>query len=638
MNKKALNLLGMAFLICTSYAQEKTQDSITVEQLETVVLDTKFKLDRERSGKVIYKITQEDLAKVKGQSLAQTINTVSGIEIVGSKSNQGSILKYKIRGGKNAQVVILIDGIQVNDPSSIASDFDLRLLDVNTIESIDIIKGGVSTLYGTGATTGVINITTKKASDKNATGTVFMSSGSNRSVATDKYKLNTANAGINVNGTLKKFNYLAAFSTEYAKGISGAKSADENVKFEDDPFKRENARVTLGYDFTEKFKLGTFAALNKTTYQYDSGALIDGTNEATTKNIQLGLSSEYKFKKGAVILNTSFAKTNTERISTSTSESKSNSVVADLYTKYKFTKKIWAVLGVNFQAIKMNKTAGPWETGISKEDTDETIVDPYLNLTYLTDFGLTVNGGVRLSNHSIYGNHLVYNINPSYSFDATDKLDVKVLASGSSAFIAPSLYQKYSPNYGNEDLDPQESINGEAGFELNYNKKHRLSAVAFHREDKNVIDWAFTGYFNVDDNKVKTQGIELETKLNLVKNLDVNVNYTFSEFETSELSFNVAKHKANVSLGYTFKEKTGLSLAYQYMDKRYVGIWNNSTYEVDPTIIGAYNLVNFFVNHQLTSNLEVNGSLFNIFDEDFTEAYGYSTRGRNYKLGLVLTF
>ncbi|MFD0962895.1 TonB-dependent receptor plug domain-containing protein [Pseudofulvibacter geojedonensis] len=648
MNKKVLSLLGMAFIGCAVYAQEKTQDSVAVEQLETVELDTKFKLDREKSGKVIYKITQKDLEKVQGQSLAQTINTVSGIEITGARSNQGRPLSYRVRGGKNNQVVILIDGIQVNDPSSIGSEFNLNLIDVNNIESIEIIKGGVSTLYGAGAATSVISITTKKATDKKVAGTVFMSTGSNRAVVTDKYELNTANVGANINGTINKFTYFAAVSTENAKGISAKRSDDDSVVYEDDPFERENASIRLGYNFSEKFNVTTFANYNKASNQYDnSWAPIDVFNEAVTENVQFGLNSEYKYNKGNVVVNAIITETDIARSSSYKQEYSSNTIVMDLYNKYKFSKKLWAVLGVNFQEQKASQAGGfsSLTPVYTKDDTKITLVDPYLNLTYFTDFGLTVNAGVRMNNHSKYGNHFVYSINPSYNFEATDKLNVKVFATGSTAFIAPSLYQLYGP-YGDEDLDPQESIGGEAGFELNYNKKYRLSVVAFHREEQNKLNftnlydnlgnWIGGTYLNLEDDNIKIQGLEVETKLVLAKNLDLNANYTFTQFESdpvlfdsNELNLEVAKHKANANLSYVLKEKTNLSLAYQFVDDRFA--YGGSR-------LDAYKLVNFFISHQLTDNLELNGSLTNVFDEDYQEINTYSTLGRNYKLGLRLKF
>lgn len=655
MNRKALSLLGMAFFAWTSYAQEKTQDSLVVEQLETVVLDTKFKMNREKSGKVIYQISQEDLQKVKGQGLAQTINTVSGIEITGAKSVQGTNLGYRIRGGKNNQVVILIDGIQVNDPSSIANDFDMRLLDVNLIESIEIIKGGVSTLYGSGATSAVINITTKQVTDEKIATTLFMNMGSNRAVVTDKYKLNTATVGANINGKVNKFSYLAAVSIENAKGLSAAKSTDNATVFEDDPFERTALTAKIGYDFSKKLKVSAFTNYGRFKNNFDGGGHLDAYNETTSENIQLGINPEYKYRKGSVSLTASYAKTDRNSEKTSyPATNLSNTLTADLYNKYKFNKTIWAVIGVNYQKQKMEQASTPFGasslvTDLTEEDTKVTTIDPYLNATYFSDFGLTVNAGVRLNNHDNYGSHFVYNINPSFNIDVTDKLEVKVLASGSTSFIAPTLYQQYSPDYGNTELDPQESLNAEGGFELTYNKKYRFSAITFHREDKNYIDFiniydASTGwwiggeYQNIEDDNIKTQGIELEATLPVFKAMKVTGNYAFTQHESNALSRRVPKHKANANFSYVYKEKTALSLAYQFTDVRQAAFYNSSTFSTEETTLDAYNLVNFFVNHQLTESLEINASLVNIFDEEYTEIFGYSTKGRNYTLGLALKF
>ena len=130
-------------------AQQAQNDSIPIQDLdEVVVSDSRFTLKRENSGKTVIKITAEELERNQGRTVAEIINTKSGIEINGSRSVAGQNLGYFIRGGNNRQVLILIDGIQVNDPSQIANDFDLRLLDLNTIESIEIVKGAASTLYG----------------------------------------------------------------------------------------------------------------------------------------------------------------------------------------------------------------------------------------------------------------------------------------------------------------------------------------------------------------------------------------------------------------------------------------------------------------------------------------------------------
>ena len=71
-----------------------------------------------------------------------------------------------IRGSNNNQVLVLVDGIRVSDPSRIGNDFDLNFLSLDQIDSIEILKGGASTLYGSAAAAAVINITTKKNEKK----------------------------------------------------------------------------------------------------------------------------------------------------------------------------------------------------------------------------------------------------------------------------------------------------------------------------------------------------------------------------------------------------------------------------------------------------------------------------------------
>ena len=161
MNKKFIRFSAIALLFAmNTYAQDQEPKQLD----EVVVSDSKFALPKEKSGKVIVKITAEDLKKKSGQSVASILSAVAGVEINGNQSRNGKDLGLYIRGGRNHQVLILIDGIPVTDASGISLSYDLRLLPVEQIESIEIMKGASSTLYGSGAATGVINITLKKES------------------------------------------------------------------------------------------------------------------------------------------------------------------------------------------------------------------------------------------------------------------------------------------------------------------------------------------------------------------------------------------------------------------------------------------------------------------------------------------
>ncbi len=186
MNKKIVRMSALLVLV-TSCALAQEKDSTKVNQLkEVVVSDTKFAQSKEKSGKVITKITEEELQKKSGQSLANVLSSAVGIEINGSQSANGKNLGYYIRGGKNQQVLILIDGIPVTDASGISFEYDLRLLPVDQVESIEIMKGAASTLYGTGAATAVINITLKKSGRKPIQGNGYINIGSNNTASNSK--------------------------------------------------------------------------------------------------------------------------------------------------------------------------------------------------------------------------------------------------------------------------------------------------------------------------------------------------------------------------------------------------------------------------------------------------------------------
>jgi len=164
--KKTIRAVAF-FALLTTCAHAQVKDSTKVNTLEEIVVsDTKFAQSKEKSGKVIEVISAKDLAKKSGQSLATVLSQVAGVEINGNQSANGKNLGYYIRGGKNRQILILIDGIPVTDASGISLEYDLRLLPVEQIEKIEVMKGAASTLYGTGAATGVINITLKKESKK----------------------------------------------------------------------------------------------------------------------------------------------------------------------------------------------------------------------------------------------------------------------------------------------------------------------------------------------------------------------------------------------------------------------------------------------------------------------------------------
>ena len=135
--------------------QDSLQGGVDTKQLEeVVVIDTRFPTKRSQSGKPVIKINSETLQNFQGLGLSAVLKQYAGIEILGSQTYAGQNKTVSIRGGRNRQVLILIDGVRVSDPSRIDNDFNLNFLDLSQIESIEILKGASSTLYGSSAADG----------------------------------------------------------------------------------------------------------------------------------------------------------------------------------------------------------------------------------------------------------------------------------------------------------------------------------------------------------------------------------------------------------------------------------------------------------------------------------------------------
>ncbi|WP_412560407.1 TonB-dependent receptor [Winogradskyella sp. MIT101101] len=345
--------LGM---LSVGFAQ-KEQDSVKVEQLEEVVVtDSKFQLKRENSGKVITKITSEDLEKLQGQSIAEIIGRTVGVEINGVRSNAGQNLSYFIRGGRNRQVLILIDGVQVTDPSQIANDYDLRLLNADQVESIEILKGASSTLYGTGAATAVINIKLKEASKKAINLSLRSTLGTNQSSDENNYAIEDFRNSVSVNGQLGKFNYLASFGHQFTDGLSAIEGGTES-----DAFNSHNGNVKLGYKFSNAFKLTTYASFDNYKADFDdSFGLTDADNISISKQYRVGASPEFKYKQGSITVNAAYNDVEREIESGFPSQFNAQSIVVDAFNRYNFSDTFYTVLGINYQDNQMESFAIPF--------------------------------------------------------------------------------------------------------------------------------------------------------------------------------------------------------------------------------------------------------------------------------------
>ena len=619
--KLANALLGTLLPFCAIFAQNQTLDSIAVSTKyldEVVVTDSRFALKRSQSGKTVVKIKQEEIQQFSGLGLGVLLSTHLGIDVIGKNLYSGhNPSTISIRGGRNRQVLILIDGLRVSDPSRIDNDFDINALSIEMIESIEIVKGAASSLYGSSAATGVINITTKKAGDsfrlmaKKTWGTEQVA---NQSLD----RINAGNHMIHLSGTQNGIGINLAYSERYSDGMTAV------VGEAPDPFNKVNFNAGLSGQLTPKLKWKLAWNRDDVEADYDNSFPIEQAEfKYFTLLDRFSLNTQYDYTGGSLNLNAGFQQNKREFQSSYPTVFESDNLNIDLFNKYIFNNNFYTIVGFQYQKATMKADYKP----------EVTQSDLYLNSVYLDPSGLNLNVGVRYNYHNAYKGHWIYSLNPSYSFDLNADHQMKILTSYSKAFIAPGLYQLYDPFYGNSDLLPENNVSFELGSEIRSNQ-NTLSAVYFNRkEDPTLIfgpaseGYPYGRYAN-SDKEISYSGLELAYDFQLFDSVKTRLNYIFTETTDGDLR-GIPKHAINGVMDLPLSDQTHLNLVGQYSGER---IANDST-----TLLEAYSLFTVQLNHRLKKpNANLFLSVYNLFDTEYVIIPQYATRGRNLLAGISI--
>jgi vitamin B12 transporter len=614
---------AVTVLLCAKVGAQQEQDSTRTLQLdEVVVSDSRFELKRENSGKTVVTISQKELEQNQGRSVAEIINTKSGIEINGSRSYAGQNLSTFVRGGNNRQVLVIIDGIQVSDPSGISAEYDLRLLNAAQIENIEILKGAASTLYGNSAATAVINITTKKATQEGLVLDVISSFGTNQTEADQNYNISDFSSTFNITAKHGKLSVLASGGHQFTDGLSAA------IGTEPDVVSRIDGTIKVGYQFSEHFDVNASAFYNKLNSDYDNGFPIEDADfYFTSEQSRFGLSSAYRYENGSINVHTAFNQITRAFESSFPATYDSQSYVLDVFNKYTFSENIHTIVGFNYIDSKT----------LFSEDYSSNTIDPYINAVYVGEQGINVNAGVRLNNHSEYGSNFIYNINPSYRIRINDGY-LKFMGSYATSYIAPNLSQLYGPFGANPDLGPEEDTTIEGGLEFKVSDAFAINAVYFNRTEDDRIQYqtinpvTFESQYRNSAEIVHFNGVEVGLNSELAQGLTFDANYTYTNSK-EELALRVPKSKINATIGYAIKEKTFVGLSYQYVSDR----TDTDFATFSQVTLDSFSLVNLQLKHQFCTNLSAFLAVDNLLNEEYTELVSYSTKGQNVRLGFKLS-
>jgi vitamin B12 transporter len=296
----AISLIAFGWLAPNVVVSQ--QDSLRTTQLsEVVITASKFPKSKNETGKVLTVIDADELNRAAGKDLAQVLNEQVGLAINGANSNAGKDKSIYLRGAKSEYTLILVDGIPLTDPSSVTGGaYDLRLLSLDQVERIEIMKGSQSTLYGSDAIAGVINIITKSQSEKpiQVNGTLGYGT------------YNTLQTSAGISGNIKAVNYRVGYSRVSTDGISEAKETGA-TPFDKDGSEQHAFTANLNVEAVKNLSVKPFIRYNEFKGKFDAGAFTDDELSTYAGDLlSAGSLLSYKLKKGSLQAQYSYNETN----------------------------------------------------------------------------------------------------------------------------------------------------------------------------------------------------------------------------------------------------------------------------------------------------------------------------------------
>ena len=594
-------------------------------------------------------ITVIDSAEIVNKNSFNTFDAIKneyGISFT-QQGGKASVSNIYIRGGSPSQSLVIIDGVEVNmpnDPSNFYNFFSLPLDNTNRIE---ILRGPQSTLYGSDALTGVINIITLKGQGKPVLNVAF-----------EGGSYSTYKGTITSLGSVGKFNYSAALSRTKSDGYSAA--SDQYGNTEKDGFQLDNFNTNLGYDFSKSFSADVVVRYNNSSTDLDQSTgspefwddpsyIFDQEEFFIRAQGKLNLMD----KKWDQKIGLSYFRNNRDysydTSAASAYYSSSNydgrKYKADWQNDFYFLENNLITAGIEFELEETSSEyylltyVGPPDYASIFPEQSANTFGIYLQDQIKLDESFFGTIGVRYDYQNQFGSAFTYSIAPAYIFWETG---TKLKTTVGTGFKAPSLFYLYDPVYGNSELDPEQSFGWDAGVEqFFWSAEFSIGANYFYNKFSDMFGLD-SNFKTININKAETNGVEVFAKADLLEGLIIKANYTYLDArdkseDTPDYNQKLIRrpeNKAGLYVSYTWNNIANMNIDIMYVGKR--DELDFATYPASRIVMPYYFLINLAAYYDLFSFLRLQGRIENLLDKQYEEIYGYGTSGLSFYGGIYL--
>ncbi|QMN72743.1 TonB-dependent receptor [Citrobacter freundii] len=616
-------------------------------------------------------ISQQELQTNKYNDLGEALRSVEGVDVESSTGKTGG-LEISIRGMPASYTLILIDGIRQNGSSDVTpngfSAMNTSFMPpLAAIDHIEVIRGPMSTLYGSDAIGGVVNIITKKSTDKWSTS---INTGVNLQESNKWGNSTVANfwsSGPLIAGVL---DMQVRGSTTQRQGSSVTSLSDTASTRVPYPTESENYNIGTRLDWKTNENNTLWLDLDSARQRYDNddgqlGNLTGGYDKTLRyerNKVTLGHDTALTFgtwksslgwneteNKGRQLVSSALTPENAGRAGDAR-ELKNTNVILDSVLLTPLGDSHLLTLGGEYWDARM-------KDGVVLANTGETFHQKtwaaYAEDEWHILDSLALTAGTRYEHNDVFGGHLsprAYMV-----WDASDEWTLK--GGVTTGYKAPSLSQLHNGisgvtaqgtvnTVGNPDLKPEESISYETGLYYENDAGLNANITGFYTEYKNKIV-----SYSIDDNtnsytnsgKARTDGVEFASTFPLWSDvLTLSLNYTYTQSKQKDgnnkgapLSY-TPKHMANARLNWQATEDMNAWLSARYRGKapRFTENYDNlsavqkAVYDDKGADLKAWTVVDMGMSYKLTKDLTLNTAVNNVLDKDFSEVKLYQV-GRN---------
>jgi vitamin B12 transporter len=611
-----------ASLLNHAVAASSGGNSVTneAESLPSIlVTGTRIPTPPENTASPVTVITRDEILATQQRLVADVLRAETGVDIVRSGQPGGNTSLF-LRGANSSHTLVLVDGIRMNN--SFNNAFDFSQLAADNIEQIEILRGPQSTLYGSEALGGVINIVTKQAEGK-PTGSL-------------QAEYDSFNTWL-TRGSFAMREGKASMSAD----ASFAASDGDRVNSDSDAL---NLSARAGYDFCSKFRVGVLATYLKSEAGAPNDRFTNDPNDRfKNENWLVGLTLEadptswwsaklvlsHARERGLFLQpvpNPPFL------FGDYTSETIAYRDQADFQNIFTPVDGHKILVGGTFEDASADYT-----DNYSAFNRNANTRSAYAQYEFSPHARVTLTAGGRVDDSDAFGTHGTYRFGSRYTVPGAETI---LRANVGTGFRAPSISQLYYPFYSNPNLRPEESLGWDVGFEQPLVKeKLRAGATFFHNDFDDLI--APSGFTIKNVSRARTLGIENFVSWMPLTNLTFRAAYTWldaKDLSGGDRLMRRPEHRGNFSANWGFLRGLSANLNLTVVGERADSYFDNTTFTSTRVRVPGYTKLDLALRWQATKHFELYGRVENLLDENYEEVYGFPALGRFFGAGVTARF